>query len=174
MDDIKRIELMESNLNRMTEWIGNHDSKASFALGIATAMLAVLVDSAAAARGVSVFALILAGLAAALLALVFWQLFRGAFPNTTVFQKATAPSLFFFGTITGLHFEDFQNRVEQLDTATCLQDLTAQCFEIAKIVSAKFMALRRAYLFLFISLAPWTASILWLKFISGTTATSGG
>src|SRR5215831_18177819 len=71
MDDTERIRVMESSLSRMIDWVGKHDSKASFVFGIATAMLGVLIHEVSQARGAGVFPIGLAGVAAILLAAVF-------------------------------------------------------------------------------------------------------
>ncbi len=170
MDNAERTRLIESNLSRMIDWIGKHDTKASFVLGIATAMLGVLASCFAKAPNAGVYAKALVVVATALLSAVFWFLFRGTFPDTSVARPSESPSLLFFGTVARMEPAEFRDRVKNLDTETHLQDLSHQCLEIAGIVAQKFESLRWAYRFLFMSLLPWAGSIMWLRFLSATPA----
>ncbi len=163
MDDTERIRLMESNLARMIGWVGAHDNKASFVMGIATAMLGVLAYDSARAQQADAYQLVFLTLPALPLLLVFFFLFRGTFPRTRIDRYDKTPSLLFFGTVARFSGDDFRDRVNQLDATGYLRDLNNQCLELAAIVDAKFKSLQRAYFFLFISLLPWAASILYLR-----------
>lgn len=163
MDDAERIDAMESNLSRLIGWVGSHDSKASFVLGIATAMLGLLAHDSVQAKHATAYQLVLAALPALPLLGVFYHLFRGAFPRVVRDGTEEAPSLLFFGTIARFRIDEYRDRVSRLDKPAYLRDLSNQCMELARIVDVKFASLKRAFLFLFISLLPWAASIVYLR-----------
>jgi hypothetical protein len=163
VDDNERIRVMESNLDRMIGWVGSHDGKASFLLGIATALLAVLANDFVRAEEAGGLARLFAVLPILPIGLVFVFLFRGAYPRTKVERTAHQPSLIFFGTLAGLRSDQLRERVAGLDSTAYLRDLCDQCVEVAAIVDAKFKALERAYLFLFISLPLWLLSTIYLR-----------
>lgn len=163
MDDRERIQLMESNLARMIGWVCTHDSKASFVWAIAAGMLGLLAHDSVQAQQAGAYQLVLAALPALPLLGVFYFLFHGAFPRTARERSVESPSLLFFGTVARLRAADFHDRINQLDTTGYLRDLSNQCLELATIVDVKFKFLKRAYLFLFISILPWAASIVYLR-----------
>ena len=91
-----------------------------------------------------------------LTALSFWHLHRGSFPDT----NGGIGSLVYFGEIAKLQPADYVERFGNQSEADFSDALLHQAWRNSCILSSKFNSLKKAYLWMLASVAPWALALL--------------
>lgn len=145
------IARQEANLDRQLEWVRAVDSKAPIVIGLATAMLAVTGALSPAPKDLNWgMALVMALGSLPLLGCLCWCA-AATSPRT----KGAAGSMIYFGGICKTPRAEYGNKVNAWADADYLADLNAQCHRNAQIAAAKYQAVQRAFLGLFIATPAW-------------------
>lgn len=130
------------------------DAKASALLAINTAMLGVLASKAPLAT-MSMFTYGLAGITLALIIVSLWFLYRVAFPALDGGQQ----SLIYFREIAQRTETAFIDAFSQQDEGLRVKDLLGQVWRNSCILTAKFDALKRAFIFMALAIIPWVITV---------------
>jgi len=155
----EKIDIAEKNLERLLAHIKSVDNKCILLLGMNTAMLGILANSANSVchwdflKGVITIFTIFVLLTSLLLT------FLGSYPQT----KGPKKSLILYNTIVEKDYEKFENDFLILDAKVYIKDILKQCYRNAEILSNKYKRLKRAYCLLFIGLISWTINIYLFK-----------
>ena len=149
---------LEQNLSRQITWIAAADAKTSFVFGFATAMLGLLAAAAPTYGKWTVAGVAWSIGAAALLLCSLGNLALAVIPRTV------GPKLsnIFFGGISTRSIDSFRVDLISLDHEGYLEDLIQQVHINAQIAAAKFTWVKRATIFLFLSLGPWVVATYFL------------
>ena len=160
----EKLSILEANLSRQLQWIGSADSKSNFIFTISIAMLGLL--AAVAPANVAAWSFFPALFSVATITLVSGAVFCAAH---TVFPRTDGPvsSLIYCGSIADCGIKDFRDRINALQSAEYIDDLTVQCFRNASIANEKFRWVKRGMSFLYASALPW-ALATWLLYQSTT------
>jgi len=151
----KKIEQAESNLERKLDWVGRHDNRVVFVVGVIIAMLGVLATASASIICWTFGLYFMFGLAGLLLFSSLIIIYRSQYPKT----KAQNNSLIFFDTISQLKFAEFKQKVKDATDEEYLDDLLSQVHTNAIILKKKFSNLKWALILLGIAILPWLLSI---------------
>jgi hypothetical protein len=131
------------------------DAKASALLAINTAMLGVLASKAPPLATMSMFTYGLAGITLALITASLWFLYRVAFPALDGGQQ----SLIYFREIAQRTETAFIDAFSQQDEGRRVKDLLGQVWRNSCILTAKFDALKRAFIFMALAIIPWVITV---------------
>jgi hypothetical protein len=142
-------------LSLVLSFFSRVDAKASALLAIDTGMLAVLTSSAPPLATMSVLSYILAGGTAAMLAGSLWFLYRVAFPSLDGGHQ----SLIYFREIARGTESNFIDAFTAQDEGLRIKDLLGQVWRNSSILTAKFDALKRAFILMALAIVPWGASL---------------
>lgn len=163
----EKIDANYKNLERVNNWISNSDTKAGMILtfnGILCTYLITktpLVKEIILRRGFDLpsFFLYLTFCAyALLLGVSLYHAFRVISPDI----KERISSLFYFGTIAGMELKDFKKRMKELSQEDIEEELINQTYVNAKITITKFTNLKSSIRYLFLSLAFWALSLVFV------------
>ncbi len=145
------IARQEAVLDRQLEWIKAVDSKVPIIVGLTTAMLAVITALSPAATDLSWSTLLLMATGSLPLAGCLTSCVIATFPHT----DGPKDSFIYFGAICKLPFEVYATKASTRSEQDHLNDLTVQCYRNAQIATAKYSAVRKAMLWLFIAMPLW-------------------
>ncbi len=130
------------------------DAKASALLAIDTGMLAVLTSKAPPVIAISTTAYVLASITALMLAGSLFFLYRVAFP-----ALKGERSLIYFRSIAAMSESDFIHAFAAEGEDGRVKDLLGQVWRNSAILTAKFDALKRAFILMGLSVIPWGATV---------------
>lgn len=150
-----RAQAAEKNLDRIIEWISRCDNKFSIILGIDTGMLGVMAAFAMPLSDWSLFIVITTIITILTLGISLAFIITGIYPRT----KGPSKSLLYFGSISKYNLVEYKQQFIEIAIDQYLNDLLEQCHRNSEIVSRKFKRLKLAFLFLIISVLPWTIAI---------------
>jgi Family of unknown function (DUF5706) len=159
LDNQDAIKEARDQLNLVLSFFARVDAKASVVLAVNTGMLAVLASNAPAARNLSISAAIAAALAALLIAVSLWFLYKVAFPALNGGHQ----SLVFFREIARRTEARFIEEFIAQDKASRLKDLLGQVWRNSEILKLKFDALRFAFILMAIAIIPWVVAVALLS-----------
>ena len=150
----KAIIEAEHNLDRLLEWIGRYDNRASLLFTLDTAMVGTLALRLSSSIGHGYNPLLL----------VLFILTVGISILGTVFTifprlKGPAESLIYFGSIAKLEKKKFRDLFKMRTTTEFLDDLLAQCHINAKILDFKFKVFRISLIFTAVAVIIWSLSL---------------
>ncbi len=131
------------------------DAKAWALLAINTAMLGVLASKAPSFATMSAFTYGLAGITVALIGASLWFLYRVAFPALDGGQE----SLIYFREVARKTETAFIGAFTQQDECLRVKDLLGQVWRNSCILTAKFDALKRAFIFVALAIIPWAITV---------------
>jgi len=154
-DPVLPSQLLDNILSRNLEWVRAADSKMAPILAIDTAMLGVLVTFSAKVPSWSMPIFVACAIATGLLLISIGYLIAVSFPRLSGPQN----SLIFFGEISNLSLDNYQERLNNLTQSELDTDFAQQCHRNAEIANTKFRWARRAMIALYLSLIPWLASL---------------
>lgn len=151
MQTERRIELLETTLERQLGWIAASDAKAGFIFGISTAMLGLLASAAPAYGRWTALGVMLAVIASLPL------LGSLACVVCTIFPRTKGPSLsvVYFGGIARGTVVDFRTDMQNLTAEAYEEDLIQQCYVNATYAGRKYRWVKIASVLLAVSVAPW-------------------
>lgn len=152
------IDVLESELTRLLEWVRAAESRLAFVLPLSTAMLGALAVFVPSNFVWSVFLAIVSFVAALFLVLSIIFAAIASFPRTT----GPEGSLIYFGGIDDLGLERFSSAIASLTRDEYVNDLITQCHRNAQIAQRKYVWVQRAMACLFISSSPWLISLFFL------------
>lgn len=152
MDIKEKTEMLERNLARQLDWIRAADSKVAPITFIASSMLGAAAAALSRAAAPEPLTLALAALTVAALtgALIFTALAN--FPR---FSPDTG-SIIFFEAIDRAGLAAFEQKAREVGEEEYFRDLSAMCYNSAHIARLKFANIKRAMLFVFSAILPWT------------------
>ena len=152
------IELLETELARLLEWVRAAESRLAFILPLSTVMLGALAVLAPRISSWSVYSAIVSSFA------VFFLVFSIIFAAIASFPRTIGPkgSLIYFGGIVALDLEQFSSAIDSLTRDKYESDLIKQCHRNAQIAQRKYTWVQRSMACLFISSAPWAISLFLL------------
>jgi len=130
------------------------DAKASALLAIDTGMLAVLTSKAPPVTAISTMTYVLSGITVLMLAGSLFFLYRVAFP-----ALKGERSLIYFRTIAGMPEHDFIHSFAAENEDSRVKDLLCQVWRNSVILTAKFDALKRAFILMALAVIPWGATV---------------
>jgi hypothetical protein len=158
----EQIRDAEQNLSRQLEWAARADAKASFVIGLQTAMIGVLAATATRPSTWTLPLIVLFGTAVIFLIIAFCYIYMATFPALS----GPPESLIFFGRIAELPPVEFFGRFLVASKSDHLADLLRQSHQNALIANNKYRCVKAAYAMLFLSAVPWALLI----YIFGTRA----
>lgn len=131
------------------------DAKTSAVLAINTAMLAVLASNAPPISAMSVFSCVLAGITLAMIIVSLWFLYRVAFPALDGGHE----SLIYFREIARRTESNFIDAFSAQEEVPRVKDLLGQVWRNSCILTAKFDALKRAFILMALAIIPWAFAV---------------
>ena len=131
------------------------DSKLSAVLAVNTAMLATLSTTFPAASKLSPLSITTSALTTLLLALSFFFLYRGGFPNT----EGGGSSLTYFRSIAAKNESAYISAYAALTPEQLRSDLLAQVWRNSCILTSKYASLKKAFILMASALLPWAVTI---------------
>lgn len=158
MTDDERIKILEATLARLLQWIAAAESRISLVLGLNTAMLGALAVGTTLPGALTPWAALAGALTVLLLGLGYFNLAQATFPRT----DGPDGSMIFFGGIAARHRDVFVEDAKLLDKTRYIADLAAQCHRNAVIANGKFSFVKRAQIWLFASVLPWSGTLFLL------------
>ena len=145
-------------LGIINTWIGNMDTKVSFALALAGVLIGVIFEKGMPSAferitEVSKLAELSGGeiIAAILVALLYFMLSIIA----RVKNLNNAPSIFFFGSIGNMTLENYKSAVKDMDEKEMIDDLEEQIHTNSKICSLKAKWYNKGIKFLLATVILW-------------------
>ena len=145
------IERQEVSLSRQLEWIRAIDTKTPIIIGLATTMLAVTGALSPKPQDLNLgWGVAMAMGSLPLIGCLSWCA-AATFPHTA----GPGSSMIYFGSICKLPHADYANALSTRSDAAYLVDLNAQCHRNAQIATAKYRAVQRAMLWLFMATPAW-------------------
>lgn len=155
METKQKVHMLETNLDRLLNWISGVNTTTSFLFTVTTTMLGTIaflspdlpkwtISSAVAAAITIIFLL------ASLLMSSFVY-----FPRT----KGPKGSLIYFSGISNMGTNQYETAIRELSDNDYLADLAYQCHRNAEIAQIKYSWFQRAMISLYLSTLPWAISI---------------
>lgn len=141
-------------LNLVLSFFPRVDAKASALLAIDTGMLALLTSKAPPPTTMQVLSYVLAGIASAMLGGSLWFLYRVAFPSLDGGHQ----SLIYFREIARRTEANFIDAFRAEEEECRVKDLLGQIWRNSCILTAKFDALKWAFILMALAVIPWSAS----------------
>lgn len=149
---MEKYQFLNDNLDRQLAWISKSDSRLSFIVPIALAMLAALAAKAPELKIWTVEIWLFVGLSAVFLFTTLIFCLCATFPRT----DAKKESNIFFGGILTRDIDEFSSQVMALDDIQILEDIAFQVHINAEIASSKYKWIQGALFTLFL------ASVFWI------------
>ncbi len=149
------IEVLESELTRLLEWVRAAETKLALILPLSTAMLGALAVLAPRISSWPVFLAIVSSFAVFFLVISIICAAIASFPRTT----GPKGSLIYFGGIAALDLEQFSSATNSLTRDEYVSDLIKQCHRNAQIAQRKYAWIQRSMVCLFLSSGPWVISL---------------
>ena len=154
-------------LNIINTWIGNMDTKVSFALALVGVLVGVIFEKGMPRAfdrisQVSKLAELSGGEIIAAILVVL--LYLSGFISITCFMLSiiarvknlnNAPSVFFFGSIGNMTLENYKNSVKNMEENEIIEDLKEQIHTNSRICSLKAKWYNRGIKFLLITVILW-------------------
>ena len=142
------------------------DSKLSVILALDTGMLAVLASDAPPVKDLTWTMLTCVGLTLTLIGTSVVFLYRGGFPSL----KGGKASLVYFREIAGRTEHQYIEQFKEQSEDDLVNDLLGQVWRNSEILTAKFFALKVAFLMLALAMIPWLVGLA----LFATNARPGG
>lgn len=153
-------------LNRTLTFFPRVDAKASVVLAVNTSMLAVLATRAVPYTQLT-WEWIPIGVAALLLGLSFWHIYKEAFPSL----EGGHDSLLYFREVAKRTETKYLEAWTGVTESQYLNDLLAQVWRNSEILTKKFDHMRWAFNFLALAIVPWIVSIALLTWRASQVTT---
>lgn len=152
MDQKQVLELAPKQLDRVLAFFARVEAKASFVFAMNSALLGVLAvhlqrddfKNWGTGLGIAIFAI---GLATS-----YYFVFQSSFPRLAGGQS----SLIYFKTIAALREEQFVKQFTSQSDKDLANDLLCQIWRNSQILTAKFHAVKIAFILTGLCLLPWT------------------
>jgi hypothetical protein len=142
-------------LSLVLSFFSRVDAKASALLAIDTGMLALLTSKAPPLTTMLVLSYALAGVTAAMLGGSLWFLYRVAFPSLDGGHQ----SLIYFREIARRTETNFIDDFRAEEEESRVKDLLGQVWRNSCILTAKFDALKWAFILMALAIIPWGATV---------------
>lgn len=154
-------------LGIINTWIGNMDTKVSFALALAGVLIGVIFEKGMPSAferitEVSKLAELSGGeiIAAILVALIYLSSFISilCFMLSIIARVKNinnAPSIFFFGSIGNISLQSYKNKVNEIEEKGLIDDLVEQIHTSSKICSSKAKWYNKGIKFLLLTVVLW-------------------
>jgi hypothetical protein len=143
------------HLTLILSFFSRVDAKASALLAINTGMLAILASNGPPVGTMSVLSYVLAGITVSMIAASLWFLYRVAFPALDGGHE----SLIYFREIAKRTESSFIDAFTAQDEVSRIKDLLGQAWRNSCILSAKFDALKRAFICVALAIIPWAIAV---------------
>jgi hypothetical protein len=153
----------KDQLNLVLGFFPRVDAKASVVLAVNTAMLGYLASRFPPPNTIAAWQLITPAVAFVLLGISFVYLYKGAFPNL----QGGNDSLVYFFQISSKTEAKFLQEFSALSEIEYANELLGQAWRNSQILTTKFKCLKNAFIFLALSVAPWTISLIEFAVHSG-------
>jgi hypothetical protein len=158
----EQVRIAEVTLTRQLDWVSRADNKASFVIGLETAMVGVLAAVATPPRAWDPALTVLVCSAIALLAVGFYFIYSATFPELS----GPPESLIFFGRIAELPYDHFEIRAVNQALSDYLADLLRQCHQNAVIADKKYRYVKASYRMLSLAAVPWALTVYSFRIMS--------
>ena len=132
------------------------DAKLSTILAVDIAMLATMSAAVPSFHQITAAAACAAVLTAILMALSFFNLYRGGFPNT----EGGHSSVIYFRDIASRNEARFLEDYGACSSETLRADLLAQVWRNSVILHNKYRHLKHAFVFMALALCPWAVALV--------------
>ena len=142
-------------LNLVLSFFSRVDAKASALLAIDTGMLALVSSKAPPFTTMPVLSYVLAGVTVAMLGGSLWFLYRVAFPSLTGGHQ----SLIYFWEVARRTETNFIDAFRAEEEESRVKDLLGQVWRNSSILSAKFDALKWAFILMALAIIPWSVTV---------------
>lgn len=156
MDKKSARELAPEQLERVLGFFARVEAKASFVFAINSALLGVLAVNVHKIDFQTFWNCASLLVASALLALSFYFVYRCSFPNL----KGGHSSLVYFGEISKMREQEYLKAFHKASVDEIADDLLAQTWRNAQILTKKFDAIKIAFILTGLALVPWVAFLV--------------
>jgi len=146
----------KDQLNLVLSFFPRVDSKASVVLAVDTAMLGYLASKIPQLKWPLSWPLLIPLAAFLLIFLSIWHLYKAAFPVL----KGGSSSLVYFREIAARTEAKFIEEFSAQEASGYAKELLAQAWRNSEILIEKFNHLKRAFLFMALSVVPWTIALV--------------
>lgn len=154
-DELIVVDVLESELNRLLEWVRAAETRLALVLPLSTAMLGALAIFAPVISDWTIILAITLFIAVLFLVMSIVCAAIAAFPRTT----GPKGSMIYFGGISAMNLKDYSSAVNTLTKDKYKNDLIEQCHRNGQIAQQKFAWVQKSMASLFISAVPWTISL---------------
>jgi hypothetical protein len=158
----ERIRVAEISLSRQLDWVSRADTKASFIVGLSTAMLGVLAAVATPPNTWAPSLVVLVATVIIFLGLSLCLIYWATYPRLS----GPKDSLIFFGAIAHMSYAEFEHATLDSTTDTRLADLLQQCHRNASIADCKYRYVKAAYQMVSLPVWPWALTVYIFRTIS--------
>lgn len=151
-----QVQAAQYQLSLVLSFFPRVDTLLAVLLGLNVAMLGVAFARAPAPEMLTSLQTLVLTAYFSLAMVSFWNLHRGSFPDT----NGGIGSLVYFGEISRLQPDDYVERFGSQSETGFSEALLHQAWRNSCILSSKFNSLKRAYLWMLASVAPWALALL--------------
>jgi hypothetical protein len=150
------VDIAAKQLDRILGFFQRVESKASFLFALNSAMLGVIALNIQKSDFLIWYHVLAAVLAVLLVVMSLIFVYRCIFPSL----KGGHASLIYFRAVASTREAEYVNAFKSLSQEQLIDDLLAQAWRNAEILTLKFDHIKTAFILTAIALAPWTAFLV--------------
>ena len=155
MDQKTLLSVCRDELALVLSFFARVDTKASVVLAVDTGMIGYLAAHLPVWASIRWWESLAPACTVALLTWSFWYLYKGAFPQL----KGGEGSLVYFREIARRTETRFVDEFMSQQEPAYIKDVLSQVWRNAEILKAKFDCLKYSFIFMAVSVVPWTISL---------------
>lgn len=149
------LSVAKDQLNLVLSFFSRVDAKASVLLAVDTAMAGYLASHLPSLNSVPSWRLLVPFLSYVLIAVSYWNLYKGAFPNLVGGHQ----SLVYFREIAKRTESKFIEEFTAQSETDYTKELLGQAWRNSVILVEKFDHMKRAFIFTALAVLPWIISL---------------
>ena len=165
MDKGKISDVAPKQLDRILSFFARVEAKASFIFAVDSALLGTLAVHVERSDFEKAFTVLLLSLFGIAIAASYLYIYRSASPNL----DGGHSSLIYFREIAKLREQEFAKAFRAQTDESYIDDVLSQVWRNSQILTEKFTAVKKAFLFAGLSLLPWTAFLIFSSLIHVAT-----
>ena len=151
MQTKERIDIASKQLDRVLSFFARVEAKASFIFAVNSALLTLIALNLHWDDFQKWYVIVPAGLGVILIVISMYFVFRSYFPSL----KGGSNSLIYFREIAKCREAEYVDQARKIEEDELIGDLNAQTWRNSEILTAKYDAIKIAFILTALSLIPW-------------------